>query len=220
AAPGGGTAPGDKTAAEQKSTVDQNQEQNTANALAAEKRQGEPGATKPQPDKEKGTRSKRALAKYASNKRRQLAEQIRSGNFEHFRFLLGVALVKDVLDYVELFYGDPGFTGSIINIFCSITITAVLYNQPSTFRKRFIKKYVSRILLAIIVEYIPVANEFIPAYTIEMLVIFFDNLAQQKRGLAALNKLDALQKRFKSRGGHHATPSKKDIDESSQTDAA
>lgn len=144
--------------------------------------------------------SKRALMAAAGKAKDKIQGKFASGNFKDYQFILGVAIIKDVLDYLELAYGDPGITGTIINIFASIILAVAMYGQGETFRKRLIKKWVTRIVVPIVMEYIPIVNEWIPTYTIDIIVIYLDTKASQNKLLKSMDELDNLQKKIKGMG--------------------
>ncbi len=157
------------------------------------------GAQNNSPTPDAGSLKQSMIAKAANALGSKLADNIKNGVMENYQLIIGLAVLKDAIDYAEIAYGDPGITGTIIDIIAKIVFAALLSAQKNTFRKRLIKKYVGRILVALVIELIPVANEFIPAYTIDAVTIYVDNELTRRREKGQLQQVQSMMKRLKGK---------------------
>lgn len=139
----------------------------------------------------------KALNKYGTQIGDKLKSNIKTGSFSSFYFALALGIIKDLLDWAEILYGDPGIAGSIINIFVGIILAAVLFGEGLWFKRWLIKKFLGRAIVSLIVEYIPVFDYF-PTYTIAILLMGYQNFKAIMKQKKALHELEQdIQKEVK-----------------------
>lgn len=97
----------------------------------------------------------------------EFRREIDEGRFDGAAFIIVLILsvVKDFLDFASL-----GVIGAVINIFVTTFLVIIFFLRFSTLKKWFIKKFLWKYVLAIIIEFIPGFNIF-PSYTISCLLM-------------------------------------------------
>ncbi|EKD76206.1 MAG: hypothetical protein ACD_43C00192G0003 [uncultured bacterium] len=129
------------------------------------------------------------LQQYGDKIGGKLKENIKTGKFTYFMIALIIGIAKDLLDWLEIIYGDPGITGSIINIFLSVILTVILFGEGTWFKRWIIKKLFGKIIIVMISEFIPVWDYF-PTYTIGILLMGYQNYIEIRKQSRALKELE------------------------------
>ena len=66
-------------------------------------------------------------------------------------------------------------------------------DQKQTFKHRLVKKYVTRIIAALMAEFIPLVN-YLPMYTIDAVTIFVENELTRRWEQRKLKDVEAMEK--------------------------
>ncbi len=99
-----------------------------------------------------------------------LSNRIRSGSFRWFGVALGLAVVKDMIDFGTIVISG-GIIGTIVNIVISAAVYAIVYGQSGYIKQLIQKNIGEKAFRAILIEFVPLLN-FIPMYTVLILLIW------------------------------------------------
>lgn len=179
-------------------TVEQYREQAVASALHREKQRrqqrGQPDMSGQEEDAHQ--RGLSMIANAGAEVGNKLKNNIKTGHFSSFILCLALALTKDILEPIALFYFDPGITGDVLSIFIGGLLTALLLNEGTFFRRWLVKKFLGKAIIAVIVGLTPGVNVVFPDYTVGVLLMGYDNFKAIQRLTKTLASHNELMKKF------------------------
>lgn len=183
----------------QDQTVDQYKEQAIAHALAAERNRrtayGQPDASGQQ--QAAYGHGLNLVANEGAKLGGQLKQNIKTGKFSSFFLCLILALIKDIVEPIAVFYFDPGITGWVLSVFIGALLTALLFGEGTWFRRWLIKKFIGKAMVAVIVGLIPGVNIVFPEYTVGVLLMGYDNFKALQGLKNTLAELEHNMGKFK-----------------------
>lgn len=102
---------------------------------------------------------------------------IKNGDFKAFEAALILAIVKDIIDFLD----PTGAIPFIVNCVVTSTLAIILAGQNNAFIKWFVQKYLGPAIIGVIAEFIP-GFDLIPTYTIGIISMKIACDKKHKRG--------------------------------------